>query len=94
MKGILYSTMITLIIIPILALIIFYSQSSQVRSIDTDIRANELEYFTQSIELDLIRFVGISGKRALIAAVSHIVINGTGLDDASIRLKEMMDCKY
>jgi hypothetical protein len=53
MKGILYSIMISLIIIPILGLVIFYSQSSQMRNIDTDIRANELEYFTKSIEKDL-----------------------------------------
>ena len=91
MKGILYSTMISLIVIPILALILFYSQSSQIRSIDTDIRANELEYFTQSIELDLIRFVSINGKRALISAVSFVVINGTGLDNAPYRIKEMME---
>ncbi|MFH0929207.1 MAG: hypothetical protein V1818_02500 [Candidatus Aenigmatarchaeota archaeon] len=90
MKGILYSTMISLMMIPILALVIFYSQSSQIRDIDTDIRANELEYFSKSIERDLERFIEINGKRALISAVSKIVVNGTGLDDAQLRLGEMM----
>lgn len=90
-KGILYSTMVSLMVIPILALVIFYSQSSQVRSIDTDIRANELEYFTQSIEKDIIRFIEINGKRSLISAVSRIVINGTGFEDAPFRLREMIE---
>jgi len=90
MKGILYSIMISLMLIPILALIIFYSQSSQIRDIDIDIRANELEYFTKSIEKDLLRFIEINGKRTLISAVSMVIANGTGLDDAQLRLGEMI----
>ncbi|MBN2203224.1 MAG: hypothetical protein JW700_03510 [Candidatus Aenigmarchaeota archaeon] len=90
MKGILYTLMISLMLIPILALVIFYSQTSQIRDIDTDIRANELEYFSKSIERDLERFIEINGKRALISAVSKIVVNGTPLDDAQMRLGEMM----
>jgi phosphohistidine swiveling domain-containing protein len=91
MKGIFYSIMISLMLIPILALIIFYSQSSQMRDIDIDIRANELEYFTKSIEKDLLRFIEINGKRTLISAVSKVVVNGTGLDDAQLRLTEMIE---
>jgi len=91
MKGILYSTMIALMLIPILALVIFHSQTSQVRNIDIDIRANELEYFTKSIERDLLRFMEINGKRTLISAVSKVVVNGTGLDDAQLRLSEMFE---
>ena len=90
MKAILYSVMISLMMIPILALILFNVQSSNIRDIDTDIRANELEYFSKSIEKDLSRFIEINGKRALISAVSKIVVNGTGLDDAQLRLGEMM----
>ena len=90
MKGMLYSVMITLMLIPILALIIFYSHSSQIRDIDIDIRANELEYFTKSVERDLLRFIEINGKRSLISAVSKVVTNGTGLDDAQLRLGEMI----
>jgi hypothetical protein len=91
MKGIFYSIMISLMMIPILALIIFHSQSSQIRNIDIDIRANELEYFTKSIEKDLVRFIEINGKRTLISAVSRVVINGTGLDNAQLRLSEMFE---
>ena len=89
MKGIFYSLMIALFIIPLLALIIFYSQS-QTTNIDINIRANELQYFSESVEKDLIRFIEINGKRALISAVSYVVTNGVGLDDAQLRLSEMM----
>ena len=91
MKGIFYTIMIALMMIPILALVMFYSQTSNIRNIDTDIRANELEYFTESIEKDLTRFIEINGKRSLISSVSKIVINGTGLDDAQLRLAEMIE---
>lgn len=91
MKGLLYSIMISLMLIPILALIIFYSSTSQIRDIDVDIRANEMEYFTKSIEKDLTRFLEINGKRSLISAVSNVIINGVGLDDAQLRLGEMIE---
>ncbi len=90
MKGLFYSIMISMFIIPILALIVFYSQT-QVQNIDTNIRANELQYFSESIEADLIRFLKINGKRSLISAVSYVITNGTGLDDAQLRLVEMLE---
>lgn len=90
MKGIFYSLMMALFLTSFLALIIFYSQS-QVQNIDINIRANELGYFSKSVEKDLTRFIKIQGKRALISAVSKIVVNGTGLDNAQLRLKEMIE---
>nr|MBA4404656.1 hypothetical protein [Nanoarchaeum sp.] len=82
--------MIALFLISFLSLIIFYSQT-QTQNIDINIRANELEYFSKSVEKDLTRFLEIHGKRALISAVSKIVVNGTGLDDAQLRLTEMIE---
>jgi len=90
MRGLFYSVMMAFIIIPILGLIFFYSQSGTT-NIDTDIRANELQYFSKSIESDLVRFLQINGKRALIAAVSNVITNGTGLDNAQLRLTEMIE---
>lgn len=89
-KGIFYSIMMALFLIPFLALIIFYSQS-QTSNIDINIRASELEYFSKSVEKDLARFLEIHGKRALISAVSKIVVNGTGLDNAQLRLNEIIE---
>lgn len=89
MKGLFYSIMMALFIIPIVALIIFYSQTG-VHNIDTNIRANELQYFSESMEKDLLRYLEINGKRALISAVSVIITNGVSLDNAQLRLNEII----
>jgi len=91
MKGQLYTVMMTLFIIPILALIIFYSHTTIPKNIDTSIRAEELQYLSESISEDLMRFLQINGKRALIAAVSMVVTNGKGLDNAPASLAEMIE---
>lgn len=91
MKGQFYSIMIALFVIPILALIIFYSQTTIPQNIDTNIRADELQYFSESMIEDLTRFLQINGKRALIAAVNMTITNGKGLDDAPRRLGEMIE---
>jgi phosphohistidine swiveling domain-containing protein len=90
MKGIFYSIMIALIIIPILGLIAFYSQLGA-QNIDINIRSNELYFFSESIEKDLRRFLEINGKRAMISAVSEVITSGNGLDDAQLRLVEMIE---
>jgi len=82
--------MAALIIIPIFGIIFFHSQIGQ-KNIDISIRANELKYFVDSIEADLNRFIEITGKRALISAVSNITVSGIPLDDAQIRLKELIE---
>lgn len=91
MKGLLYSIMIALFVMPILALVIFYSQTTTPLNIDTSIRADELQYFSNSIEEDLARFIQINGKRAIIASVSMVITNGRGLDNASLRLAEVVE---
>lgn len=91
MKGQFYSIMIALFIIPILALIVFYSQITTPSNIATNIRTDELQYFSESIEEDLSRFLQINGKRALVAAVNISASSGTGLDNASLRLAEAIE---
>ena len=90
MKGLFYSIMIALLMIPILALIIFYSQNITPSNIDINIRANELQYFSESIEDDLSRFLQINGKRALVAAINFTVTNGIGLKDAQTNLTDVI----
>ncbi|NIO44690.1 MAG: hypothetical protein GTN36_04015 [Candidatus Aenigmarchaeota archaeon] len=90
MRGLLYSIMAALIIVPIFGIIFFHSQIGQ-KNIDISIRAHELKYFVDSIETDLQRFMEIVGKRALISAVSNITISGTPLDDAQLRLRELIE---
>lgn len=91
MKGLFYSIMIALFIVPFLAMIMFYSQTEAIQNIDINIRSEELQYFSDSIEKDLIRFLQINGKRALISASSEVVTNGIGLRDASANLTEMLE---
>ena len=93
MKGLFYSLMMALFVIPILALVFFYSQTTIPQNIATSIRVDELQYFSESLEEDLSRFVQINGKRALIAATSLIIsgANSTGLDNASLRLAEVVE---
>ena len=49
MKGILYSIIAALLIIPIIGLIMFNSQLIE-KNVDINVRANELQYFSISIE--------------------------------------------
>lgn len=90
MKGIFYSLMMAMFTTSILALIVFYSQAKP-SNIDVNIRSSEMEYFTKSVENDLSRFIEINGRRALISAVSQVIVNGTGLDNSQLRLTEMME---
>ena len=90
MKGLLYSIMAALIIIPIFGIMFFHSQIGQ-KNIDISIRANELKYFVDSIETDLGRFIEITGKRAAISAVSNVTVGGIPLDDAQLRLGELIE---
>lgn len=91
MKGLFYSIMIALFVIPILALIVFYSQVTTHQNIAINIRANELQYFSESIEEDLSRFLQINGKRALVATVNYTMENGIGLKDAKANLTEIIE---
>ena len=72
-----------------MGLIMFNSQLIE-KNVDVNIRANELQYFSISIEDDMNRFLKISGRRALISAVSHVVTNGVPLVDAQANLTEMI----
>jgi hypothetical protein len=90
MKGILYSIMAVLLTLPLISLILYYSVP-KTENIDISIRASELRYLVDSIEKDLKRFLEISGKRTLISAVSYVIMNGTGLDNAELRLREMIE---
>jgi len=91
MKGQFYSIMIALFVIPILALILFYSQITTPQNIAASIRSDELQYFSKSIEEDLSRFLQINGKRALVAAANFTVTNGYGLKDAQANLTEAIE---
>jgi len=89
MRGILYSIIAALLVIPVIGLILFNSQLIE-KNVDINIRSNELEYFSISIEEDLDRFLKIAGRRALISAVSKVITTGVPLVDAQANLTEMI----
>ncbi|MFH1229669.1 MAG: hypothetical protein V1678_04580 [Candidatus Aenigmatarchaeota archaeon] len=91
MKGIFYSIMIALFLIPLLGLIVFFSETQVPQNIDTNIRSNEMQYFSESIETDLERFLQINARRAVIASVSMVIKNGVGLDNSELRLAEVIN---
>ena len=89
MKGILYSVIAALLLIPIMGLILFHSNLLE-KNVDVNIRANELKFFVESLDDDLSRFLEICSKRALISAVSNITVSGMPFEDASVGLSELM----
>jgi hypothetical protein len=89
MKGIIYSVIASLLLIPVIGLVLFSFNSIE-KNIDSNIRSNELEYFSMSLEDDMSRFMKIAGKRALISAVSKIVTDGSPLLDAQANITEMI----
>jgi hypothetical protein len=89
MRGILYSIIAALLVIPVIGLILFNSQLIE-KNVDVNIRSNELEYFSTSVEEDMARFLKIAGRRALISAVSNVITNGVPLTDAQANLSEMI----
>lgn len=89
MKAILYSIMASLLMIPIIGIVLFSFNSIE-SNIDTNIRANELNYFSNSVEEDMERFLRIAGRRAVISAVSEIVTRGYPFADAQSNLSEMI----
>jgi hypothetical protein len=90
MKGLLYSILAAMMIVPLLGLIFYHSMIGQ-GEIDITIRADELRYFVDSVGDDLVRFVDITGKRSMISAVSNVTVSGSPLDDAQARLAELME---
>jgi len=80
-----------LFMIPFLGLMVFYSQVTTSQNVATNIRTDELKYFSDSIEGDLSRFLQINGKRALVAVINLTTQNGTALDNAPLRLAEVIE---
>lgn len=92
MKAQMYSLITLVLVIPLLLFIIFFIPKSQ--DIKTDIMkkiiADQEHQIAKNIEEDFERAVKISGRRALLTAINRIVINGEYLDNASLRLKELV----
>ncbi|MDO8339215.1 MAG: hypothetical protein Q7T16_01010, partial [Candidatus Burarchaeum sp.] len=91
-QGILFSGTI-LILISLLAFhLVSYMDAvrGEGAQVALRIRASEMSSFLEAIELDMSRATEIASKRALLSAVAEIEMRGSGLDDAVVRMNELM----
>ncbi|MEW6329206.1 MAG: hypothetical protein AB1468_03760, partial [Candidatus Micrarchaeota archaeon] len=92
MTGLFFS-MMTIALVTVLLLYTYNyldALAEQGRESAITVRAIELGNFADSISLDFPRVLEISAKRSLYAAIDYIDTNGVPLDDAHLRLVELI----
>ncbi len=91
MKGIMFSFLLISIVLSILALIFLYAYFSSLKEeeIATKVRIEEMYALYKGIERDFDQAIEIVIPRAISASLSHVIINGTPLDNASKRITEL-----
>ena len=91
MKGIMFSFLLISIVLSILALIFLYARFSSLKEeeIATKVRMEEMYALYRGIERDFDQAIEIVVPRAISASLSHVIINGTPLDNASKRIAEL-----
>ncbi len=91
MRGMFYSVIAILLLMPIVSYMIVYSGSAKAHNdgMIQKITGDKLASFSRSIDLDLRKSLNIYARRAIGNAVSYIDYNGTYLDDSNLRLKEL-----
>ncbi|MFH0971072.1 MAG: hypothetical protein V1835_00745 [Candidatus Micrarchaeota archaeon] len=91
-KGIIYSLITLILLMPLLFFLVSYLQTSGSRDelSNLKIRGIEISNFANSVSEDVPRILKITAKRALISAINEIDMNGTPLDDAQFRIVELM----
>lgn len=84
--------MVIVILAPLLFYVLVYLESVRTQDEHTvlKVRGAELANYMESISLDVPRILDITSKLAFVAALNEIDANGTALDDAQLRLTELM----
>lgn len=87
-----YSIIAIFVIVPLVIFMAFYITSSRDVKFGANDRvvADQQHQVEQGIENDFVRAVRITGRRAVLAAVSNVVINGEYLDNSTLRIKELV----
>lgn len=77
-KGFFFTLGIILLIIPLLFLIAFYTETSKTKTEDEigKVRCDEIHYFVEDIKKDMTRAVAIFGRRAAIFAIDYVSVSG------------------
>ena len=92
MKGIMFSLIIFFIASTIAALVMLQRSliSHKREELAIEERINSMKNLHESILRDLGKATEIITRRAIVAATSHVISKGKGLDDAPLRLKELI----
>ncbi len=93
-KGIFYSILTIIIIIPIITLYSTYGETIKGygTSIGSNVRMKSGLYFLDSINEDLNRAVNILGRRSITASVNHVINEGP-LQSAEDTIRELIENK-
>ena len=91
MKGVFYSVMALMLLLPIVSYLVLYSDviKSQNEELAQRITGEKLASFSKSINIDLKKALNIYARRSIGNAVAHIETNGTPIDNSNLRLKEL-----
>ncbi len=91
MKGIFYSLMALLLLVPIVSYLIVYSEVIQTQNDLTvqRIEGEKMVSFAKSVDTDLSRALNMYARRAIGNAVSHVANNGSAIDNSNARLREL-----
>lgn len=91
-SGQMYSILMILMIVPILLFLVLYLTASQDLKFGTTekIIADQQHQVAQEIENDFVRAMKITGKRALLAAVNKVAVDGEYLDNSTLRIHELI----
>jgi len=92
MKGIMFSVIIIVLAGAIIAGIIYHSVliSTHRERLLVEIRASEMHNLYKSILRDFDKAIDVIAPRAISSAISYVVTNGIGLDEADKRLEELI----
>jgi hypothetical protein len=91
-KGQVYSLVVLIMAVPILFFLTYYMTSVQSMKFGTSERiiADQLRETGRSIEEDFVRAVQIAGIRASLGATDYMIREGQPLDDAKLRMEELI----
>ena len=90
MKGIAFTLIILIALVPIVTLLLLdITQQASRREITNSIKISEMQNLYNSITNDYYKFVQISLPRAISAAINYDIETGEGLDDTALRLQEL-----
>ncbi len=94
-KGIFYSILTIILLIPIITLSSTYSETLRGYGVDIgyNVRMKSGLYFLNSVNEDFDRAVQIIGRRSITACLNHVINEGEGLDSAEDLIVELFENK-